>query len=65
VKCWQTVTHECQNPGLSAIFDYQFQEILCNWISKLTELVEGPENELNQIRTFLGKYNGIDLSPAS
>jgi hypothetical protein len=61
VKCWETVTHECQNPGISAILGHQIQEILCNWISKLTEFVEGPENELNQIRIFLGKYNGIDL----
>src|SRR5438045_1056489 len=41
------MAQECQNPAVSAAFGHQFQEILCNWILKLTEFVEGPENELN------------------
>jgi hypothetical protein len=61
VEYWQTVIYKCQNPGIPAILGHQIQEILCNWISKLTEFVEGPENKLNQIRIFLAKYNGIDL----
>jgi hypothetical protein len=43
------------------MFSHQIQGILCNWISKLTEFVEGPENELNGMRIFLGKYNASDL----
>jgi hypothetical protein len=43
------------------MFGHQIQEILCSWISKLTEFVEGPENELNGMRIFLGKYNATGL----